>query len=345
MGRRTEWCIIIVLLAAIVVTSILIFLPETLLFLTITPPIPFLLPLLAVFIILLTVVTFYQMRRRTRRYDIDECVERILSAEPSPEPSEPRPEPPRGYDVFRPVESIPPPPSVATLGPVEEKRMAASGVAEAIQRQATLSYWERMRLEKVYDLIVTLHETGITITAPKGVTVKPFDRVYDIPRDGHVRIIPVCGSLNIAPAYRDVEVAAFEKETSAQFKVVPQAVGTYDLEIEFQFVRRDGKISKLGKETTTVTIQEKDYELRVFGRTLSVSRKIPALFSVCGGFFGFFSFILPQISIDPQTIAVLSTAAVGSGVTSILMIIWAAILLFKSLKPLKTLIPITLKKS
>ncbi|MEX2720748.1 MAG: hypothetical protein Q6362_004945, partial [Candidatus Wukongarchaeota archaeon] len=130
-------------------------------------------------------------------------------------------------------------------------------LTHALERKASLIFWERMCLEKEFDLIVSLHKKEVKVEAPLGTTVEEFETVYKIPREGNVRIIPVCGACNISPAYREVKVKELDKETRAEFKVMPLKVGTYDLTVEFQWVRQDGTVEPLGKEKTKVTIQEK----------------------------------------------------------------------------------------
>jgi len=217
-------------------------------------------------------------------------------------------------------------------------------LTSVLERKASLIYWERMCLEKEFDLIVSLHKKEVKVEAPLGTTVEEFETIYKIPREGNVRIIPICGACNISPAYRDVKVKELDKETRAEFKVVPLKVGTYDLLVEFQWVKQDGTVEPLGKEQTKVTIQEKPIELTIDGVTFKVSNKVPAIASICGSFFGFTSFVLGQAGIDLQESVIRSTAAISSGLAAILMILFAAMLLFKGLKPLMKEISISFTK-
>ena len=217
-------------------------------------------------------------------------------------------------------------------------------LTHALERKASLIYWERMCLEKEFDLIVSLHKKEVKVEAPLGTTVEEFETIYKIPREGTVRIIPVCGACNISPAYRDVKVKELDKETRAEFKVVPLKIGTYDLAVEFQWVRQDGTVEPLGKEQTKVTIQEKPIELTIDGVTFKVSNRVPAVASMCGSFFGFTSFILGRAGIDLRESLIRSAAVISSGLAAILMILFAVMLLFKGLKPLMKEISISISK-
>lgn len=217
-------------------------------------------------------------------------------------------------------------------------------LTSALERKASLIYWERMCLEKEFDLIVSLHKKEVKVEAPLGTTVEEFETVYKIPREGNVRIIPICGACNISPAFRDVKVKELDRETRAEFKVVPLKEGTYDLTIEFQFIRKDGEVQPLGKEQTKVTIQEKPIELTIDGVTFKVSNRVPAIASMCGSFFGFTSFVLGRAGIDLRESVIRSAAAISSGLAAILMIFFAVMLLFKGLKPLMKEITISLTK-
>ncbi|MEX2721596.1 MAG: hypothetical protein Q6362_009350, partial [Candidatus Wukongarchaeota archaeon] len=171
-----------------------------------------------------------------------------------------------------------------------------------------------------------------------------FETVYKIPREGNVRIIPVCGACNISPAYREVKVKELDKETRAEFKVMPLKVGTYDLTVEFQWVRQDGTVEPLGKEKTKVTIQEKPIELTVDGVTFKVSNRVPAVASMFGSFFGFTSFVLARAGIDLQESLLRSAAVISSGLAAALFILFALMLLFRGLKPLMKEISISFRK-
>ncbi|MEX2738822.1 MAG: hypothetical protein Q6356_007130, partial [Candidatus Wukongarchaeota archaeon] len=217
-------------------------------------------------------------------------------------------------------------------------------LTHALERKASLIFWERMCLEKEFDLIVSLHKKEVKVEAPLGATVEEFETVYKIPREGNVRIIPVCGACNISPAYREVKVKELDKETRAEFKVMPLKVGTYDLTVEFQWVRQDGTVEPLGKEKTKVTIQEKPIELTVDGVTFKVSNRVPAVASMFGSFFGFTSFVLARAGIDLQESLLRSAAVISSGLAAALFILFALMLLFRGLKPLMKEISISFRK-
>jgi hypothetical protein len=98
--------------------------------------------------------------------------------------------------------------------------------------------------------------------------------------------VPVCSGCNISPAFRDIRVSELEVESRADFKVLPLQEGKFDLNVEFQTVTADGQIQKLGVETTEVDIRKKPIDLNLGPLNISVSRRVPAFFSMCGSFFG-----------------------------------------------------------
>lgn len=225
-------------------------------------------------------------------------------------------------------------------GPVVDVR-AGSAEARIIERKASLTYWERMCLEEEFDLFVTLHRPEFKVQAPEGASVHESDTVYKLPTTGHVRVIPVCAGCNISPAYRDMKVSEFAYETRAEFKVLPLREGEYDLDVEFQLVQADGQISKLGVESTQVTIQKKPIELDLKFMNISVSRRVPAFFSMCGSLFGFSSFVLARLGINLNEEIVAWSATISTGVAGAIMILLAIMLLFKGLRPLMNEIDIT----
>ncbi len=287
--------------------------------------------------------------------DMFEKEEERLEAEPKPQVPTPaekkarkKEEPPPETTTVTP----PPPEEVldelarADRGPEAEKVPLTEEeyLTQDLERKASLIYWERMCLEKEFDLIVSLHKKEVKVEAPLGTTVEEFETVYKIPREGNVRIIPVCGACNISPAYREVKVKELDKETRAEFKVMPLKVGIYDLTVEFQWVRQDGTVEPLGKEKTKVTIQEKPIELTVDGVTFKVSNRVPAVASMFGSFFGFTSFVLARAGIDLQESLLRSAAVISSGLAAALFILFALMLLFRGLKPLMKEISISFRK-
>ncbi|MFW9931901.1 MAG: hypothetical protein ACFFDR_04525 [Candidatus Thorarchaeota archaeon] len=217
------------------------------------------------------------------------------------------------------------------------------GAAEIIERKASLIYWERMCLEEEFDLIVSLHRPDFKIKTPEGSSVHESDETYKLPKTGHIRVVPVCSGCNISPAYRDLKVSALDNETRAEFKVLPLKEGKYDLNVEFQVVTADGQIRPLGIESAEVNIQKKPIDLNIGALNISVSRKVPAFFSMCGSFFGFTSFILRRIGIDLNEEILSWSATISTGVAGGVMILLALMLLIKGLKPLMREISITLR--
>jgi len=216
-----------------------------------------------------------------------------------------------------------------------------SSDVRTIERKASLTYWERMCLEEEFDLFVTLHRPEFKVQAPEGASVHESESVYKLPTIGHVRIIPVCAGCNISPAFRDIKVSEFAYETRAEFKVLPLKEGEYDLNVEFQLVKADGQISKLGIESTRVTVQKKPIELDLRFMNISVSRRVPAFFSMCGSLFGFTSFTLARLGINLNEEIVAWSATISTGLAGAVMILLAMGLLFKGLKPLMNEIDIT----
>jgi len=191
-------------------------------------------------------------------------------------------------------------PEIASEGPSDFKStgMGDSPTAPTIERKASLVYWERMCLEEEFDLIVSLHKPEFKVQAPDGASVHVSDESYQLPTTGHVRVIPVCSGCNISPAYRDIKVSAMDTETRAEFKVMPLKEGKFDLHVEFQVVSADGQIQKLGVESTQVDIRKKPIDLNLGALNISVSRRVPAFFSMCGSFFGLASFVLARLGIN-----------------------------------------------
>jgi hypothetical protein len=220
---------------------------------------------------------------------------------------------------------------------------APSAIPSALERRASLIYWERMCLKEEFDLIVSMHKPEVTVTGPTGSSVEQFDTVYHLPTAGHVRIIPVCSGCNISPSLRDIKVSELDSESRAEFKVLPLSVGRYDLTVEFQVVNQDGTIQTLGLEKVSVVIQAKPIQLNLGALSISVSRRVPTFFSMCGSLFGFASFVLTRLGISLQESLIAWAATVSTGFAGAMMILLAILLLFRGLRPLLREIKIQLK--
>ncbi len=214
---------------------------------------------------------------------------------------------------------------------------------ELLERRASLIYWERMCVKEEFDLVISMHKPEITVTGPAGSSVEQFDTVYRLPTAGHVRIIPVCSGCNISPSLRDIKVSELDSESRAEFRVLPLSVGRYDLTVEFQFVNQDGSIKPLGLEKVSVVIQAKPIQLNLGALSISVSRRVPTFFSMCGSLFGFASFVLTRLGINLQESLVAWAATVSTGFAGAMMILLAILLLFRGLKPLLKEIKIQFK--
>jgi hypothetical protein len=140
-----------------------------------------------------------------------------------------------------------------------------------------------------------------------------------------------------------MKVSELDNETRAEFKVLPIMTGEYDLDVEFQLLDADGQLTPIGKESTKVTVQKKPIVLDLKFMNLSVSRRVPAFFSMCGSFFGLTSFILARFGYNLNEGIVEWSATISTGVAGGVMILLAMMLLFKGLKPLMNEIDITLK--
>ncbi len=224
-----------------------------------------------------------------------------------------------------------------------DETMASGSSITPIERKASLIYWERMSLEEEYDLTVNLHKPEFKVTAPDGARVHESESIYKIARTGHVRVIPVCSGCNISPAYRDIKVNELDTETEADFKVLPIEVGEHKLTVEFQIVHRDGKIENLGVEITIVQIQPKPIQVNIGTLNISVSRRIPAFFSICGSFFGLISFVLARLGVNVNEEIFAWSLTLGSGIAGAVMILIVLMLLIKGIRPLMNEISITLK--
>lgn len=244
---------------------------------------------------------------------------------------------PGSYDRIT-MGETPPDEIKAMGGPID-----GGGAPRQIERKASLIYWERMCLEEEFDLIVSLHRPEFKVVTPDGASVYESETTYKLPTTGHVRVIPVCSGCNISPAYRDMKVSELDNETRAEFKVLPIMTGEYDLNVEFQILDADGQLTPIGKESTKVTVQKKPIELDLKFMNLSVSRRVPAFFSMCGSLFGFSSFILARFGYNLNEGIVAWSATISTGVAGATMILLAMMLLFKGLKPLMNEIDITLK--
>jgi hypothetical protein len=232
-----------------------------------------------------------------------------------------------------------PPGDIRAMGDFADGREAP----RLIERKASLIYWERMCLEEEFDFIVSLHRSEFKVTTPEGASIHESETTYKLPTTGHVRVIPVCSGCNISPAYRDMKVSELDNETRAEFKVLPLKEGEYDLNVEFQLLDANGQLTPLGKESTKVTVQKKPIELDLKFMNLSVSRRVPAFFSMCGSLFGLTSFVLARFGYNLNEGIVEWSATISTGVAGAVMILLAMMLLFKGLKPLMNEIDITLK--
>ncbi|MGY5858650.1 MAG: hypothetical protein RTU63_04720 [Candidatus Thorarchaeota archaeon] len=215
--------------------------------------------------------------------------------------------------------------------------------AQTIERKASLIYWERMCLEEEFDLSVSLHKPEFKVQAPDGATVHVSDDSYQLPKTGHVRVVPVCSACNISPAYRDMKVSDFDNETRAEFKVLPLKEGKFDLNVEFQVVTADGQIQKLGAESVEVDIRKKPIDLNLGALNISVSRRVPAFFSMCGSFFGLSTFVLARLGISWTEEVYAWSLTLGTGIAGAVMILLVLMLLFKGVRPLMNEISISLK--
>ena len=210
-----------------------------------------------------------------------------------------------------------------------------------IERKASLIYWERMCLEEEFELFVSLHRPEFKVSSPEGASIHESETTYKLPQTGHVRIIPVCSGCNISPAYRDMKVSELDNETRAEFKVLPVKEGEYDLDVEFQIVNADGTLTPIGKETTKVTVQKKPIELDLKFMNISVSRRVPAFFSMCGSFFGLISFVLARLGINLNEEIVAWSLTISTGIAGAVILLLALLLLVKGLKPIMNEIDIT----
>jgi len=244
-------------------------------------------------------------------------------------------------------------PSAARSGILDEKRFKSEPVirdkrkqfavgSTLLERKASLVYWERMCLEEEFDLTVTLHRPDFKVAVPDGASVHESETVYQLPKTGHVRVIPVCSGCNISPAYRDMKVAELDVETRAEFKVLPLQQGKFDLNVEFQVVNHDGQIVPLGVESATVSIQKKPIELNLGALNISVSRRVPTFFSIVGSFFGLISFVLARIGINVNEEIYAWSTTISAGVAGAVMILLAMMLLIKGVRPLMREISISL---
>lgn len=215
--------------------------------------------------------------------------------------------------------------------------------AQTMERKASLIYWERMCLEEEFDLIVSLHKPDFKVKSPDGASVHVSEDSYHLPKTGHVRVVPVCSACNISPAYRDMKVSDFDNETRADFKVLPLKEGKFELSVEFQVVSADGQIQKLGAESVEVDIRKKPIDLNLGALNISVSRRVPAFFSMCGSFFGLASFVLARLGVNINEEIFSWSLTLGTGIAGAVMIILVLMLLFKGLRPLMNEISITLK--
>ncbi len=231
---------------------------------------------------------------------------------------------------------------LSAAGPIDFSG-SGMGAAQTFERKASLIYWERMCLEEEFDLIISLHKPDFKIKAPEGASVHVSEESYHLPRTGHVRVVPVCSGCNISPAYRDMKVSDFDNETRADFKVLPLKEGKFDLNVEFQVVSADGQIHKLGVESAVVDIRKKPIDLNLGFLNISVSRRVPAFFSMCGSFFGLSSFVLARLGVNVNEEIFYWSLTLGTGIAGAVMILITLMLLIKGIRPLMREISITLK--
>lgn len=104
--------------------------------------------------------------------------------------------------------------------------------------------------------------------------------------------------------------------------------------LDFADERGDGTLTPLGSEKTPIVIQEKSYELSLGRFDIKVSPKIPVIASFLGGLFTLVSLVLSQIGITAM--------ALGSFFGGVFLIGYGAVLFYKSVKPLMSIIPIRL---
>jgi len=230
----------------------------------------------------------------------------------------------------------------ASVGPTGHLSGGMS-IPQTIERKASLIYWERMCLEEEFDLTVSLHKPDFKVKSPDGASVHVSDDSYHLPKTGHVRVVPVCSACNISPAYRDMKVSDFDNETRADFKVLPLKEGKFELNVEFQVVTSDGQIQKLGAESVEVDIRKKPIDLNLGTLNISVSRRVPAFFSMCGSFFGLATFVLARLGINWTEEIYGWSLTLGTGIAGAVMILLVLLLLFKGVRPLMNEISITLK--
>jgi hypothetical protein len=250
-------------------------------------------------------------------------------------------------------ESKAPPSSDAKVySPIESVRAGSSDVLPTggrgadlptIERKASLIYWERMCLEEEFDLIVSLHKPDFNVQSPDGASVHVSDDSYQLPTTGHIRVIPVCSGCNISPAFRDIKVSDLDNETRANFKVMPLKEGRFDLNVEFQVVSADSQIHQLGVESAEVDIRKKPIDLNLGVLNISVSRRVPAFFSMCGSFFGLTSFVLARLGVNVNEELFQWGLTMGTGIAGAVMILIVLMLLIKGVRPLMNEISITLK--
>jgi hypothetical protein len=212
-----------------------------------------------------------------------------------------------------------------------------------IERKASLIYWERMCLEEEFDLTVSLHKPDFKVKSPDGASVHVSEDSYHLPKTGHIRVVPVCSACNISPAYRDMKVSDFDNETRADFKVLPLKEGKFDLNVEFQVVTADGQIQKLGAESVKVDIRKKPIDLNLGALNISVSRRVPAFFSMCGSFFGLASFVLARLGFNVNEEFFSWSLTLGTGIAGAVLILIVLMLLIKGIRPLMNEISISLK--
>ncbi|MCK4566808.1 MAG: hypothetical protein KAU48_05810, partial [Candidatus Thorarchaeota archaeon] len=105
----------------------------------------------------------------------------------------------------------------------------------------------------------------------------------------------------------------------------------------------DGQIHKLGVESAVIDIRKKPIDLNLGSLNISVSRRVPAFFSMCGSFFGFSSFVLARLGVNVNEEIFYWSLTLGTGIAGAVMILITLMLLVKGIRPLMREISITLK--
>ena len=92
-----------------------------------------------------------------------------------------------------------------------------------------------------------------------------------------------------------------------------------------------------------VDIRKKPIDLNLGSLNISVSRRVPAFFSMCGSFFGLSSFVLARLGVNVNEEIFYWSLTLGTGIAGAAMILITLMLLIKGIRPLMREISITLK--